>query len=238
MLILRQRVLYFFKSVRNKELFDNYTENLPCLKTFNDRSNRREHLVLFGAGSIDKRVRNFAIVIRLFDDFKMASIQTNMAEGQEKDISETTTTMQADLIDQESVKSGSTVSTKIQSLRNNKKLAKSRMTKAKKQLSDLIENRPQDVALPSKNAVGRAGHKINSEMNIITKIIDSLKGVYAMTENNEETNTVIYTLDKELEDIGYSVDVIIEGAEKHIEERINGGETESVLLSLNSFSSG
>ena len=86
------------------------------------------------------------------------------------------------------------------------------MTKAKKQLSDLIENRPQDVALPSKNAVRRAVHKINSEMNIITKIIDSLKGVYAMTENNEETNTVIYTLDKELEDIGYSVDVIIEAA--------------------------
>ena len=108
------------------------------------------------------------------------------------------------------------------------------MTKAKKQLSDLIENRPQDVALPSKNAVRRAVHKINSEMNIITKIIDSLKGVYAMTENNEETNTVIYTLDKELEDIGYSVDVIIEGAEKHIEERINAGETESVLLSLKS----
>jgi hypothetical protein len=41
------------------------------------------------------------------------------------------------------------------------------------------------------NAVRRAVHNINSEMNIITKIIDSLKGVYAMTENNEETNTVI-----------------------------------------------
>jgi hypothetical protein len=51
-----------------------------------------------------------------------------MAEGQEKDVSETTTTIQADLIDQESVKNGSTVSTKIQSLRNNKKLAKSRIT--------------------------------------------------------------------------------------------------------------
>ena len=101
---------------------------MPWLKTFNDRSNRREHLVLFAAGSIDKRVRNFAILIRLFDDFKMASIQTNMAEGQEKDVSETTTTIQADLIDQESVKSGSTVSTKIQSLRNNKKLAKSQKT--------------------------------------------------------------------------------------------------------------
>jgi hypothetical protein len=55
-----------------------------------------------------------------------------------------------------------------------------------------------------------------------------------MTENNEETNTVIYTLDKELEDIGYSVDVIIEGAENHLEERINAEETESVLLSLKS----
>ena len=55
-----------------------------------------------------------------------------------------------------------------------------------------------------------------------------------MTENNEETNTVIYTLDKELEDVGYSVDVIIEGAEKRLEERINAGETESVLLSLKS----
>ena len=89
------KTAYFvsFKSGRNKELFDNYTENMPCLKTFNDRSNRREHLVLFGAGSIDKRVRNFAILIRLFDDFKLASIHTNMAEGQEKDISETTTTM-------------------------------------------------------------------------------------------------------------------------------------------------
>ncbi|CAB4026867.1 Hypothetical predicted protein, partial [Paramuricea clavata] len=71
-------------------------------------------------------------------------------------------------------------------------------------------------------------------MNIITKIIDSLKGVYAMTENNEETNTEKNILDKELEDIGYSVDVNIEGAEKHIEEGINAGKTESVLLSLKS----
>ena len=91
-LILRQRLLYFL----NRDRIKSYLE---IIQTFNG-SNRREHLVLFGTGSIDKRVRNFAILIRLFDDFKMASIQTNMAEGQEKDVSETTATMQADLIDQ------------------------------------------------------------------------------------------------------------------------------------------
>ena len=88
-LILRQRALSFL----NRDRIKSY---LTIIRTFNDRSNRREHLVLFGAGSIYKRVRNFAILIRLFDDFKMASTQTNMAEGQEKDVSETTTTMQAD----------------------------------------------------------------------------------------------------------------------------------------------
>jgi hypothetical protein len=34
------------------------------------------------------------------------------------------------------------------------------MTKAKKQSSYLIENRPQDVVLPSKNAVRKAVHKL------------------------------------------------------------------------------
>ena len=162
------------------------------------------------------------------------SSQINVTVGQEKDVTKTTTTVQDDLSDKESVKIGSTVSTKIQSLRNNKKLAKSRMTKAKKQLSDLIENRPLDVALPSKNTVRRAINKINSEMTIITKIIGSLREVYALAENNEETNTVIETLDKELEDTGNSVDVIIATADKHLEERLNTGETESVLISVKS----
>ncbi len=79
--------------------------------------------------------------------------------------------MQDDFSDKESVKIGSTVSTKIQSLHNNKKLAKSRMTKAKKQLSDLIENRPPDVASPSKNTVRRTVNRINSEMTIIQRLL-------------------------------------------------------------------
>jgi hypothetical protein len=162
------------------------------------------------------------------------SSQINVTVGQEKDVTKTTTTVQDDFSDNESVEIGSNVSTKIQSLRNNKKLAKSRMTKAKKQLSDLIENRPPDVALPSKNTVRRAINKITSEMTIIAKIIGSLREVYALAENNKETNTVIETLDKELDDIGYSVDVLIATADKHLEERLNTGETESVLMSVKS----
>ena len=49
-----------------------------------------------------------------------------------------------------------------------------------------------------------------------------------------ETNTVIETLDKKLEDIGSSVDSIIVMAEQHLEERLGNGETDSVLTSLRS----
>ena len=105
------------------------------------------------------------------------------------------------------------------------------MTKAKKQLSDLIEKQQSDVALPSTNAVKRAIIRVDSEMNIITKIIGSLREVYAMTENNEEINSIIETLEKDLEDIGSSADVIIVAAEKHLEDRLKAGETESVSLS-------
>ena len=67
-------------------------------------------------------------------------------------------------------------------------------------------------------------------MNIITKIIGSLRETYAMTENNEEINS-IETLDKELENIGSLADVIIVAAEKHLGDRLKAGETESVSLS-------
>ena len=55
-----------------------------------------------------------------------------------------------------------------------------------------------------------------------------------MGNENEETSTVIDTLEKELDDIGNSVDACVAVAEKHLEDRINAGETESILLSVNS----
>jgi hypothetical protein len=62
----------------------------------------------------------------------------------------------------------------------------------------------------------------------------TLKEIYAVSAENEETNTVIETLDKELEDIGSSVDSIIVIAEQHLEERLDNGETDSVLTLLRS----
>ena len=126
------------------------------------------------------------------------------------------------------------VSTKIQTLRSSKQSAKTRLTKAKKQLNDLIEKQLPGVPLPSKNAIRRAINKVNSEISIIEKIISGLKEIYAVSAENEETNTVIETLDKELEDIGSSVDSIIVMAEQHLEERLGNGETDSVLTSLRS----
>jgi hypothetical protein len=124
------------------------------------------------------------------------------------------------------------VSTKIQTLRSSKKSAKTRLTKAKKQLNDLIEKQLPGLPLPSKNAIRRAINKVNSEISIIEKIISGLKEIYAASAENEETNTVIETL--ELEDIGSSVDSIIVMAEQHLEERLGNGETDSELTSLRS----
>ena len=109
----------------------------------------------------------------------------------------------------ESEKDGSAVSTasgKIQSLRNNKKSAKTRRTKAKNQLSDLLESNTINGTLPSKNAVRRAINKIKTELSLIEKI------VYALNEI-AEADTIIESLDKEADEIVASVDEVIENAE-------------------------
>ena len=109
----------------------------------------------------------------------------------------------------ESEKNGSAVSTaggKIQSLRNNKMSAKTRLTKAKNQLSDLLESNTINGTLPSKNAVRRAINKIKTELSLIEKI------VYALNEI-AEADTIIESLDKEADEIVASVDEVIENAE-------------------------
>ena len=147
-----------------------------------------------------------------------------------------------DVDDQESKKDGNTskkgdkdVSNKIQTLRNSKKSAKTRLTKAKKQqLNDLLEKPLPDVPLASKNAIRRGINKVNSEVGIIEKIIGNLKEIYAVNVDHEETEAAIEILDKELEDIGSSTDAIIVMAEQHLQERLANGEAESVLTSRNS----
>ena len=133
----------------------------------------------------------------------------------------------------ESEKDGSAVSTasgKIQSLRNNKKSAKTRLTKAKNPLSDLLESNTINGTLPSKNAVRRAINKIKTELSLIEKIVASLKEVYALNEI-AEADTIIESLDKEADEIVASVDEVIENAERHVQERLDKREEESVLVS-------
>ena len=64
--------------------------------------------------------------------------------------------MQTDINGERKDEIESTVSTQIKNRRNNKKLAKVRMTKAKKHVNVRIESRPVDIPLPSNNAVRRA----------------------------------------------------------------------------------
>ena len=89
----------------------------------------------------------------------------------------------------ESGKDGSTVSTasvKIQSLWNNKKSAKTRLTKAKNQLTELLESNTLNGTLPSKNAVRRARNKIKTELTKkrmklwrqLTKLLRMQKNMY------------------------------------------------------------
>ena len=133
----------------------------------------------------------------------------------------------------ESKKDGSAVSTasgKIQSLRNNKKSAKIRLTKAKNQLSDLLESNTINGTLPSKNAVRRAINKMKTELSRIEKIVASLKEDYVLNEI-AEADTIIESLDKEADEIEASVDEVIENAERHVQERLDKGEEEPVLLS-------
>ena len=66
------------------------------------------------------------------------------------------------------------VNNKMLTLRNNKKSAKTRMTKNKNRRKDLLENQPSDAELPRKSVNRRPVKKVKSEADIITKIIGSL----------------------------------------------------------------
>ena len=64
-------------------------------------------------------------------------------------------------------------------------------------------------------------NKIKTELDVIEKIVASLKGVYALSEI-EDADTTIEALDNEVDEIVTSVDEIIETGEKHVQERREG----------------
>ena len=119
-------------------------------------------------------------------------------------------------------------SKKIQGLRNNKKSAKIRLANAKKKLSEIFESKSGDC-LPSKSALRRAVNKVKTEMNIIEKIIVTIKEIYCVSGEGNET--FIEALDKELEEIQNSVDEICDAVENQLQQRLAFGELESVVSS-------
>ena len=76
-------------------------------------------------------------------------------------------------------------------------------------------------------------NKIKTELSL-EKIVAGLKEVYALNET-EDADTIIEAVDKEADKIMASVDEIIENAEKHVQERLDKGEEESVFLSNTSY---
>ena len=204
-----------------------------------------ENNLVLRTGTVDSRVRN----LQLTTCWRFVKMLTSVSEQQQELLSEVKdltvetkkSVKEVDLANLKSKKEeqpvkmeSKPVSTKIQNLRTNKNVAKTRLTKVKKQLNALIEKQLPGVPLSSKNVVRRVINKINSEMNIVEKIICGLKEIYAVNAENEETFTVIEILGKELEDIGDSVDLIIISVEIHLEQRLDNGEAKSVLISLQS----
>ena len=114
----------------------------------------------------------------------------------------------------ESEKDGGTLSiasAKINSLRNNKKSAKTRLAKVKNQLNELLESSTLNRTLPSRNTERWAANKIKTELSIIGKIVACLEEVYALNEI-KDADTIIEALDREADEIMKSVDEIIENA--------------------------
>jgi len=124
-----------------------------------------------------------------------------------------------------------TVSQKIQHLRKQKKSAKSRLTKSRNGLQKLIESDLNE----SKNSIRRQIKKIQSEFDIVVKIINALKEDYATNVlehmGNPDIDKQIDELDNELDGIEKDIDCIIKQAKTHVTDRLNSGECDSDSLS-------
>ena len=131
------------------------------------------------------------------------------------------------------------MATNENTLRERKKAAKGRLTRARNQLKVSV-NTQLYGQLMRKNVIRRAIKKVSSEYDIIEKIINALKDIYAVgtvsDDENVNVDMIIEALDKELEDIGSLVDESINLANGHIREREENGELVSDTLSSSSKS--
>ena len=74
-------------------------------------------------------------------------------------------------------------------LRSRKKSAKTRLTKARNQLADLVDKKGLGLgSLATKTEIRKAVFKVESEFNIIIKLIYNLKETIALEDGDEHTD--------------------------------------------------
>ena len=113
----------------------------------------------------------------------------------------------------------------IERLKREKRNAKTRLTRERNKLYELLS-----TTKASKNTIRRYISKIRSEFLIIGKLLNKLKEMFIF-ESIPESETEVEKIERETDEIGNQVDVIIEAAETHLRERLEGGELESIAPS-------
>ncbi|CAB4012063.1 Hypothetical predicted protein [Paramuricea clavata] len=113
----------------------------------------------------------------------------------------------------------------IERLKREKRNAKTRLTRERNKLYELLS-----TTKASKNTIRRYISKIKSEFLIIEKLLNKLKEMFIF-ESIPESETEVEKIEREIDEIGNQVDVIIEAAETHLKERLEGGELESIAPS-------
>ncbi len=133
-----------------------------------------------------------------------------------------------------------TVDRKLQHLKTQKKAEKTRFAKAKNALSELVKN--QAEARVSKTKIRFAIKRMTSEFDIIENIFKQMKAIVTVEDVQGEIINVdefIESLDKEMSEISTQVEHSVETAERHLAERIENGEQETMShISPKSYASG
>lgn len=77
----------------------------------------------------------------------------------------------------------------VRMMRNREKTAKTSLTRARKQLVDLVDKKDRGLdSLATKTEIGKAILKVESEYNIIIKLIYNLKEIITLEDGDERTD--------------------------------------------------
>ena len=126
---------------------------------------------------------------------------------------------------------------RVNVLKNRKKLAKGRLTKAKKKLNELIAKAQSHGNVHDKSVeraeMKDAIEKVRAEFSIVKKLIENLKEVYGTGEDGEndiDVDTIIESLENEFSEISSQVNECIKEAKSHLKNSKSKGSVSTVSL--------